>query len=260
MNLLEAYGLEVSIRGVPIIRGIDLALPQGEVLGLIGANGSGKSTLLRALAAHWAYDAGRVLLLGKPLRDWSPEDRARRLAYLPQRREIHARLRVSEVVGLGRIPYAVPFSREAWADHAAVERAMEVTGVSSIRDSVATELSGGEQVRVLLARALSTEAPVLLADEPTAGLDPHFQIQVMRVLRARATGGTGILVTLHDLALASRFCDRLVLLDRGECVAEGVPRDVLSSVNLARAYRIEARSFSADGVEVLVPWREVVSR
>jgi iron complex transport system ATP-binding protein len=259
MNLLEAHGLQVSIGGRSIIRGIDVALRAGEVLGLIGANGSGKSTLLRALSAHWAYDAGRILLLGRPLLNWASGDRARRLAYLPQRREIHAPLKVREVVALGRVPHGGPWSRPSDEDVAAVERAMEITGVTHLRDSVATALSGGEQVRVLLARALCTQAPVLLADEPTSGLDPHFQIQVMRVLRARAAGGTGILVTLHDLALSSRFCDRLLLLHRGECVAEGVPARVLSAANLARAYGIEARSFIADGLEVLIPWREVTT-
>ena len=257
MNLLEASGLRVSIGGREILHGIDLVLSAGEVLGLIGANGSGKSTLLRALSGHWAYETGRVLLLGKPLRYWAPADRARRLAYLPQRREIHAPLEVRDVVALGRVPHADPWSQPSEQDDAAVAEAMEIAGVMHLKHARATALSGGEQARVLLARALCTEAPVLLADEPTAGLDPHFQIQMMRVLRRRAGGGTGILVTLHDLSLASRFCDRLLLLHRGECVAEGESAEVLSAANLARAYGIEARSFRVDGREVLIPWREV---
>ncbi|HZA13165.1 MAG TPA: ABC transporter ATP-binding protein, partial [Myxococcaceae bacterium] len=186
-----------------------------------------------------------------------PADRARRLAYLPQGREIHAPLKVGEVVALGRTPHGDPWSGPSERDHAAVDEAMKMTGVTELKDCIATALSGGEQARVLLARALCTEAPVLLADEPTAGLDPHFQIQMMHVLRRRAGAGTGILVTLHDLSLASRFCDRLLLLHRGECVAEGEPAEVLSAANLARAYGIEARSFRVDGREVLIPWREV---
>ena len=257
MNLLQAEALHVSLGGRPIVRGIDLALRAGEVLGLIGANGSGKSTLLRALSAHWACESGRVLLLNRPLSAWAPRDRARRLAYLPQRRELFAPLTVSQVVGLGRTPYVGPWSSPTAEDRAAIERAMELTGIAHLRDAVATEISGGEQLRVLLARVLCTEAPVLIADEPTAGLDPQFQIQLIRILRQRAGEGAGILVTLHDLTLASRSCDRLLLLHGGERVAEGLPRNVLSPANLARAYGIEARSFTADGFDVVIPWTEV---
>ena len=128
MSVLEAHGLGVAIRRRRIIQGVDLALASGEVVGLIGANGSGKSTLLRALSGHWVYQAGGILLLGKPLRMWSPGDRARRLAYLPQAREIHAPLKVREVVALGRVPHAEPWSEPSERD--ASERSWRVTSTA----------------------------------------------------------------------------------------------------------------------------------
>ena len=151
-------------------------------------------------------------------------DLARRIAYVPQGQMLHWPLTVERLVGLGRLPHLAPMSRIGDADTAAIERAMARADVLDLRDRIATELSGGERARVLFARALAVEAPALIADEPLASLDPGHQIDVMDMLRAEAAGGALVIAVLHDLTLAARYCDRLLLIDAGRIVADGSAR------------------------------------
>jgi iron complex transport system ATP-binding protein len=255
--VLEGVGLAASRGPRRVIDGVTVRLQEGEVVGLVGANGSGKSTLLRALLGLLELEAGHIRLLGRPLESWPHQTRARQVAFLPQERECHVALRARDVVALGRLPHVPAWQSLTQQDWRAVEDAMAAAGVTHLADEVVTALSGGEQARVLLARALCTQARVLLADEPAAGLDPRFQIHLMRSLREAASNGAAVLVTLHDLALASRFCDRLLLLHEGTTVAEGPPRAVLCPDSLARAYGIEAQYFTTAGTSVVVPWKEV---
>jgi iron complex transport system ATP-binding protein len=257
MSAMSVQDLRVSRGRRRVLDGVAFDLSQGEVLGLVGPNGSGKSTLLRALVGQLPAESGRVTLLGRPIALWPPRERARRLAYLPQERECHAPWRVRDLVALGRVPHGGSLGTWGPGDAEAIERALLALGIEHLANHRVTDLSGGERARALLARALCTEAPVLLADEPTDGLDPHFQLQLMRELGALAGGGAAVLVTLHDLSLASRFCDRLLLLREGAAVAIGTPQEVLSAPNLAQAYRIRAQYFCAEGVPVVVPWSEV---
>lgn len=252
--ILKTEDVRVHRRSRLILDGISFDVRQGEVLGLIGANGSGKSTLIKSLLSLLPLTAGSVVLLGRSLPEWEPRERARRVAYLAQENECRWPLVVRRVVALGRMPYQGPWKAMTSADHAVVDHAMETVGAGHLAERTVTRLSGGERHRVLLARALASEPELLLADEPTAGLDPFHQLHLMELFRAQAAQGKTILVVLHDLTLASRFCDRLLLLKDGKRLAFGSPEDVLSERVLREGYGITAASFQQNGTRATVPW------
>ncbi len=235
---LRAEQIDFRYREVPVLRSVSLGLARGEMVGLIGPNGAGKTTLLRILAGLQPPQAGRVLLDGGELLTRSAVERARLLAYLPQGAPAHWPLQVERVVEIGRIPHRAWWQSLAAADQQAVDRAIAAADAESLRGRIVTTLSGGERARVMLARVFATEPGFILADEPVASLDPFHQLQVMSTLRAHAADGGGVLVVLHDLNLAARFCDRLVALDRGQLVCEGSPRQVLQDPALAVAYSV----------------------
>lgn len=219
---------------------VSLTLDEGCVTGLVGPNGAGKTTLLRAALAFLKPDAGRIELFGKPLGRWSDDARARAVAYLPQAGESHWPLRARRIVALGRMPHRAGFERLSQADEAAIEDALARCDAADLADRRMDELSAGERARVLLARALATSAPVLLVDEPAAHLDPAHQLRLMELLREEARRGTAVIVTLHDLALAARYCDRLVLLKDGRVAAQGAPDAALSDAALAHVFGVRA--------------------
>lgn len=260
MNLLAANSLRAGRGGRDVLHGVSLHAAAGEVVGLIGPNGAGKSTLLAALAGLLPVREGLLSLEGRALRELPARERARVLAYLPQAPECHWPLAVEQVVALGRLPHRSPWTGTGAADRAAVTEAMARMEVTALAGRIFTELSGGERMRVLLARALCGAPRVLLADEPVDGLDPAHQLEVMGLLREQAAEGRAIVVVLHDLVLAGRFCDRLVLLKEGEILAEGKPEQVLSEENCERGYGIEAFRCVHEGSAVLVPWRRVGRR
>ena len=252
--ILQAEGVRVHRRSRLILDGVSLDVRPGEVLGLIGANGSGKSTLIKGLLGLLPLTAGNVTLRGRPLAEWEPRARARQIAYLAQENACRWPLAVHRIVALGRMPHQGPWKALAAADHAAVHRAMETVGVAHLAERTVTRLSGGERHRVLLARALASEPELLLADEPTAGLDPFHQLHLMALFRAQAAQGKTVLVVLHDLTLASRFCDRLLLLKDGQRLAFGLPEEVLSEPVLREGYGITAASLTQHGARATVPW------
>jgi len=231
MSLLSLRELTVKRGGCPVVDRVSFTLEPHEITGLIGPNGSGKTTLMRGalglLPARGDSDLARL----------SPADRARRAAWMPQSREIAWPVSVETLVTLGRIPHlpATPRDREA------VEKALSRLDLVPFRDRVATELSGGEQARVLLARVLAQETPLILADEPIAGLDPAHQIATMEVFRDLAAEGRAVLVSLHDLGLAARHCTRLLMMHQGRLVADGRPSEVLTEANLRTIFGVRAR-------------------
>ncbi|MCR9219108.1 MAG: ABC transporter ATP-binding protein [Alphaproteobacteria bacterium] len=252
---LEARAIRVERGGRPVLDRVDFALRTGECVGLIGPNGAGKTTLLRALLGLQPVSAGRVLLEDRPIEAWEPSARARRLAYLPQQGGQAWPVRVERFVSLGRLPHLEPWRGPGPTDREAVSRAMAAADVTALADRPVTALSGGEQARVHLARALAVEAPLLLADEPTAGLDPYHQLQLMARLRALARrDGRAVVVVLHDLTAASRFCDRLCLLNAGAVAADGPPRTVLTPERLAAVYGVTPAPHPLPESAVL-PWR-----
>ena len=224
----------------------------GGVIGLIGPNGAGKSTLVRAIA-RLIPSAGAILIDGMPIGTLSLAARARRIAYLPQGQSVHWPLTVERLVALGRLPHLAPFARPAAADKNAIERALERTDLLMLRERAIDELSGGERARTLLARALAVEAPLLLADEPLAALDPAHQIEVMALLREEAARGATVIAVLHDLTIAARWCDRLLLIDDGRLVADGNPRDVLTADRIGSVYGVSAFIGEAEGQPLIVP-------
>ena len=254
-GILEASGLAVTLGDRSVLSGVDVAAGPGELVGLLGPNGAGKTTLLRALAGLLAPQAGSVTLDGMPLSGIKPAALARRLAYLASGDDCRWPLAAEALVALGRLPHRTPWSRLSAADLAAIEAAMRFAGVLDLTGRPVTQLSGGERARVLLARALAGDPALLLADEPVAGLDPGHQLDVMALLARRAAAGGTVIVALHDLALAARFCTRLILLAGGRVLADGVPAAVLMPGNLRAAYGIEAVIGSLGGQVAIVATR-----
>ena len=239
MSLLAATGVGVRLAGREVLRAVDFPVAGGELTGIVGPNGAGKSTLARVLAGVLA-STGAVAIDGVPLVSLRPAARARAIAYLPQGATLAWPLTVARLAGLGRLPHLGPMSRIGADDTAAIDRAMDRADVAHLADRIATELSGGERARALLARALAVEARVLIIDEPLAALDPGHALGVMELLRAEARRGVAVVAVMHELTLAARFCDRLVLLHDGRVVADGVPEAVLDAANLRSVYGVEA--------------------
>jgi iron complex transport system ATP-binding protein len=255
MMRIEADNISVRLGSVDALQGVDFTADAGEIVGLIGPNGSGKTTLLRALANLRAPDRGHVRYSGMTAADVGAAELSRQIAYLVQGGEVHWPMRVEALVTLGRLPHRRQFQRSAAAtDRAAIERAMIAADIVDLRERTMNQLSGGERMRVLLARALAVEAPMLLADEPVAALDPLHQLQVMDLLRRKALSGGGVVVVLHDLALAARFCDRLVLLRGGRVLAQGEPAAVLTDANVAAAFGVVVVRGERDGAGFVLPW------
>lgn len=233
MNLLTLSALTVRRGTCPVADRVTLTIAPGECVGLLGPNGAGKTSLLRGAMGLLPHEGGSSLA------DLPPAARARAAAFLPQGREIAWPVTVETLVALGRSPHGA-----ADPDDHAVSRALDRMGLALYRQRRATELSGGEQARVLIARALAQDTPLLLADEPVAGLDPEAQIRTMQVFADLAAEGRGVLVSIHDLGLAARHCSRLVLMHRGQLVADGPPREVLTEDRLAQVFGI--RGFHAE--------------
>ena len=254
MNALAVRGLTVRLGGAVILDGVDLAVPAGRLVGLIGPNGAGKSTLVRAALGLVPIETGSVDLLGMPAARLDRRRLARTAAYLPQGHTVQWPMTVQRLVSLGRVPHLQPWQRETTEDRRAIERALTDADVTDLVDRTATTLSGGEWARVALARALAVEAPILLVDEPVASLDPYHQLKVMELLRGYADRRGTVLAVLHDLGLAARFCDTLVLMLAGRVLAHGPPEAVLTADNLATAYRVEAFTGTRHDQRYVVPW------
>jgi len=237
--ILTADNISVRLGGRPVIERVSLALRPGELVALVGPNGAGKTTLIRALAGLLPAD-GRIVLDGRPIGEIAPGTRARRIAYLPQGNSFAWPLAVSAVVALGRYPHGDPFTRPTGDDRAAVQSALAATETEALAERPVTTLSGGERARVALARAMATQAAVLLADEPTVSLDPRHQLIVMGLLRNAARAGGAVLAVVHDLALAARFADRVIVLQDGRVAAEGPPAEALNVERIGGIFGIEA--------------------
>ncbi len=254
MIRLSVEGIHVRFGDRTALNGIGATVSSGEVVGLIGPNGAGKTTLLRVCANLLVPDAGAVRFEDRPITAFTPRDLARSLAFLPTGAPCHWPVEVGRLVALGRLPYLPPWTNARSEDAAAIDAAIARADVGEFLGRTVDELSDGERARVMLARALAGEPRLLLADEPIAGLDPLHQIQLMNVLTGLAKAGGSVIVTLHDLALAARFCDRLILLDHGDVAADGAPDEVLSDARLGRVFGIRAARGAHEGVPFILPW------
>ena len=254
---LTARGLNVTLAGRLVLNDVSLALSSGYLVALVGPNGAGKTTLLRALAGLVPSD-GAIEVGGAALSSLSLRERARRFAYLPQGHVVHWPLAARDIVALGRYPHgATDPARLTPKDTEAVLRAMQATDVVEFSERRVTELSGGERSRVALARVLAVEAPVILADEPTASLDPRHQFDVMKSLRASADKGVLVIVVTHDLGLAARFADTVLVLSDGRLVSRGAPAEALSEKVMGDVFRISAYRAEYQREAVIVPWAEI---
>lgn len=252
MKGLALDGVGVRLGRKSVVEALSLDVAPGTFLAIIGPNGVGKTSLVRAVAGLLRAE-GTIRLDGVDLARLPAPARARRLAYLPQRADVAWALPVRDAVALGRLPHGDPFGRPSLADGEAVARALDRLDLAGFADRPVTELSGGERARVMLARVLATEAQVILADEPTAALDPAQQLGVLALLRELAGAGGIVVAVLHDLALAARFADRIAVMDAGRLVAEGPPAAVLTERLLADVFRLDCTFVEIDGRRVPVP-------
>jgi iron complex transport system ATP-binding protein len=251
-TVLSVSNLEVRLAKRTVLRDIALSIKEGELVAVIGPNGAGKTTLLRAVAGLVAA-RGSIEIMGTPADRLSLAERARRVAYLPQGHVFHWPLPAAEIVALGRLPLGAGADLSE-ADRLAVGRAMAATGVTEFAERMVTTLSGGERARVALSRVLATEAKLILADEPTASLDPRYQLIVLDILRRHARQGGAVVAVLHDLGLAARYADRVVVLDAGRVAATGEPREVLTKERLAETFGVNAQIVTLVDAPVVIPW------
>lgn len=258
--LIALEHVSLTLGGRAVLRDVSLTIARGEVIALVGPNGAGKSSLLRIMAGLVQPMRGHVRLNGTSFADLTPADRAREIAYLPQSRSIHWPMAARAIVALGRLPHQSTGRSSPARDALAVETAMAQMDIAPLADRPVLALSGGEQARVLMARALAQEPALLIADEPTAGLDLSHQLDLMTILRARASTGGATVVALHDLGLAARVADRVVLLADGQIVAAGAAASVLTEAHISAVYGVDMIVMHVEGVPVFVPRRSLVGR
>jgi len=239
MSLLSCSNLGVAIGARSILSDVSLMIDVGRVTAVVGPNGAGKSTLLTCLAGLRGPSSGTVMLDDAILSGMKPRERARRLAFLPQTPEIAWAVEARTLVELGRTPF-IGARGQAEEDYAAVNRAMAAANVTEFEHRIVDTLSGGERARVLIARALAGEPEWLLADEPLTGLDPAHQLDAAGLFRRLADEGVGVVVTLHDLSMALRMSDRVIVVADGGVLADEPPETALSPEVLRRAYGVEA--------------------
>jgi iron complex transport system ATP-binding protein len=240
MTSLVAKEVCVHAGETMIVQSASLSLEQGELVAILGANGAGKTSLLRTLLGVTATSSGIAHLDGHSCFGMSPSERARLVSYLPQRRPLAWPLRVRDVVALGRFAHGAALGRLAPTDEKAVDDAIEACKLSHLQNRNTDNLSGGELARVHFARAIAGKAPLLVADEPVAELDPRHQILVADLIRQFVDGGGGALVVLHEVALAARIADRLIWMKDGKIVAEGTSEDTLTSQIMEQVYGVRA--------------------
>ncbi len=243
-SLLSASGISLHLGERDVLREVSLSLRPGEIVGLIGPNGAGKSSFLKVLSGTWKATQGEVLLCGEPIKQYRPRELARLVAQVQQSGTLNAPFSVKDIVAMGRNPHVGRFEIEKPHDRDAVQEAMRITDTLALANRIVNRLSGGERQRVFLARALAQEPSVLLLDEPTSSLDIRHQIDIFDLVHQQAHGsGLGVIIAIHDLALAARYCDRLLLLYAGQLMAEGTPEQVLSVEYLSRAFEVNARPY-----------------
>ena len=255
MSVIDACAVSVSLGGVPVVRDFSTSIERGEWLSLIGPNGAGKSTILRALAGLVEF-TGSVLLNGSPVAASGRRAVARSIALVPQQPKTPPELSVAEYVLLGRTPHIGYLASETRADRLAAERAIARLALRPFTSRPLGSLSGGELQRVVLARALAQEAPVLLLDEPTSALDLGRQQHALELVDSlRRDDQLTVISAMHDLSLAGQYVDRLLLLDRGRVVAQGSATEVLSPESIAEHYGADVRVLREDGAVFVLPRR-----
>ena len=233
---VDVDGVDVAYGETTVLSGVSLRVDSGSFVGLVGANGAGKTTLLRCLNGALTPDAGTVSVGGDDVSTLSSREASRRVATVPQRTEVGFDFPVRDVVAMGRTPHISRFGTADGDDRDAVDSAMARTEVDDLAERSVSAVSGGERQRVLLARALAQDAPVLVLDEPTASLDINHQVRTLELVSELTGEGRTAIAAIHDLNLAARFCDELVVLADGDVLASGPPESVLTETTVSAAF------------------------
>jgi iron complex transport system ATP-binding protein len=254
-SILRARSVAFAYGDTPVFENVDFDLSPTELVMLIGPNGAGKTTLLHVLLGILEPTAGSVVLSGASLAELERVEIARKIAFVPQDVRSDFAFTVRELVSMGRTPYLGRFRPEGPGDVEAVDRALAATETGALSNRFASDLSGGERQRVHLARALAQETNILLLDEPTANLDVAHQLQILGLVQKLTKAGRSAVVALHDLSLAARYADRVVVLARGGIALSGPPRDVITEETLRLYFGIRARVVcdESDGMITVVP-------
>ena len=249
---IEAKSVEVLLNGNHILKGVSLEAGEGELVGVIGPNGSGKSTLLKCIYRVLRPDAGAVYLDGRELERYTCKESARRLAVVAQHNYYNFDFSVQDVVLMGRAPHKRALDRDSAEDYRIVREALETVGMAGFAARSFSTLSGGEQQRVILARALAQQTPCLILDEPTNHLDISYQLQLMDLVRGL---NRTVIAAVHDLNMAAMYCDRLYAVKDGEVVGAGTPRELLTPIFIRRVYEVDAQIFTDDSGTLRILFR-----
>ena len=243
---IRTDALHAMLGGTEILHGIDFTAGDRSLVGVIGPNGSGKSTLLKCIYRVLKPSAGAVFVDGQPLSEYRVRDSAKKIAVLAQHNFYNFEFTVQDVVLMGRAPHKRALERDSAADFKIVHEAMERVGVAPLRDRLFSTLSGGEQQRVLLARALAQQTPCLILDEPTNHLDIKYQLELLDLVRSL---DRTVIAAIHDLNIAAMYCDTIFVMQSGRIVASGAPRDVLTRSLIRSVYEVDADVFTdSDGL------------
>ncbi len=238
--IIQVEDATVRFGTVSALTAVDMTVQSGEFIGLVGPNGSGKTTLIRVIAGVLTPDSGSVRVGGRRVDRTTAREVSREVAVVPQDTSLTFDFSVRDVVAMGRTPYLSRLGRSQRSDRDAVDRALDRTAITDLADRSINEVSGGERQRVLIARALAQDTPVLLLDEPTANLDINHQIRTLELVAELATEGKTVVAAIHDLNLAAHYCDELVLLGDGRRIAAGAPKTVLTEEHLETVFGTRA--------------------
>lgn len=254
--LIGARNLTFAYAEKPVLEDISLDFQAGEFTGVIGPNGSGKSTLLKLIAGILPSPPDTVFFKDRELSDYKKKELAAAMAWIPQEKQMAFSFKVIDIVLMGRHPYLSPLSFEGRDDYRIAQEAMALTQVTEFAERSFTEISGGEKQRVMIASAISQQPEVMLLDEPTAALDIKYQMEILKILkRLNEQEGKSLILAMHDLHLASKFCQRLILLKKGKVFCEGPPSEVLKKEILEEVYEVKVKILhdDEDGSLLVVP-------
>ena len=239
MAVLQVDKLQIGYGSRCVLKEASFSIGKGEIVGIIGCNGAGKSRLLKTIRGLLPKQGGSVRYFGKPLEEYGDKELATKIAYLQQHVELGFGYTGKDIVMAGRYPYMKWWERESEADEKLALACMAYTGTADLADRPINEVSGGQKQRILIAKVLAQQTPIIFLDEPTTGLDMVYQEEIFRFAKALAGQGKTVLMVVHELNLASKYCSRILLLGEGTLLADGAPQAVFTEELLSRAYKAD---------------------
>ena len=240
-TIIELKNLSIGYGNKSVLQDVNAKINKGEIVGIIGCNGAGKSTLLKTIRGLLPKQSGEILNFGRKVESFSEKELAREVAYLQQNVEVGFGYTGKDIVLAGRYPYMKWWKGESISDEELALKCMEYTGTKELAERPVNEVSGGQKQRILLAKVLAQQTPILFLDEPTTGLDMVYQEEIFRFSKALAEMGKTILMVVHELNLAAKYCSRIILLGEGTVIADGRPDNVFTEKILSKAYNAPVR-------------------